>query len=470
MILALALESSRQHFERPLAPTVRPARRPLGRLELFRTMRTNMLEAYGEAAYHHLTYVSPFYGRRSLFSSDPRAIRHVLVDRPERYTRTSATFRILRPVLGRGLFLAEGEDWRFQRRTLAPAFAPRAMDLIAAVAADVTAELVADKVRSRELEDGVPIDLMRPVQNIALEVAGRSMFSTAMDRQGASLRRIFEAYGMDAGRPFPLDVLLPRGVASPRDLRRQARGRRWLAFIDAMVDQRRRLPPSDRPRDLFDLMASAEDPKSGRRFSNEELRDQFATFIIAGHETTALTLLWSLILLARAPAIQKTVAEEAAVLALTPATAARDLEKLTLTKAVIQEALRLYPPAFVIVREAKEPDRVLDHTLEPGDLFSTAPWVVHRHHAHWSEPDRFDPTRFLPGAPQPERFTYIPFGVGPRTCIGAQFALTEAVIVLAIMTRALHYRLDDHWEIEPQAVVTTYPNPIPLFHVEPRRP
>ncbi len=451
-------------FEHLDAPRPTPLGGPLTRPEMLLAMRSNVLALYGPDAFREMTMVGPFFGQRSVFTNDPAGIKRVLVDNPQNYTRTPATFRILRPMLGEGLFLSEGEQWKFQRRTLAPAFTPRAMRIVART----TAEVMDQEVRRLKAEAVGAVDLMPMIQRLAIEVAGRAMFSTAMDRRGPQLRKLFESYGRDYGAPFPSDILLPASVPGPAELIRRRQGRRWLDFMKAMVETRKRMPRDGARRDLFDLMAEARDPETGRGFELDELRDQFATFIIAGHETTALTVLWAFIMLARAPRLQDAVAREAATRDLSPEGAADTVADLPLTRAVVDESLRLFPPAFLIVREAKGEDEVAGEKVAAGDIVSIAPYVLQRHEAYWDRPDVFDPSRFLPGAKAPAKYTYMPFGAGPRVCIGAQFALTEATLAIARTLRAVKLRVVDDVEVEPVAVVTTYPNPIPMFEVQRR--
>jgi len=451
-------------FERLDAPTPTPASAPLTRPEMLLAIRRNVLEMWGAPAYREMTLAGPFFGARSIFTNDPDAIRHVLVDNWQNYTRTPATFRILRPMFGDGLLLAEGDEWRRQRRTLSPAFTPRAMAIVARTAAEV----MDGEMRRLKAETAAPVDLMRTIHRITIEVAGRAMFSTVMDRRGLQLRKLFEDYGRAVGAPYPSDILLPADVAGPAELRRRAHGRRWLNFIKAMVEQRQRLAVADGANDLFELMAAARDPETGAGFDLDELRDQFATFFLAGHETTALTGLWALIMLARAPRLQEAVAREAASQDLSPAGAAAAVKQLPLARAVIDETLRLFPPAFLLVREAKGADEVGGEAVAKGDIVNVAPWVIQRHEAFWDHPNVFDPTRFLPGAKAPAKYTYLPFGAGPRVCIGAQFALTEATLTIARILRDVKLRIVDDVAIEPVAVVTTYPSPIPLFEVQRR--
>ena len=249
--------------------------------------------------------------------------------------------------------------------------------------------------------------------------------------------------------------------------------RRWLArdfkrVLDRMIEERSRTPPQDPPRDLFDVLVTARDPETGVGFSKEQLRDQIATLTVAGHETTALTMFWASYLLCLAPDVQELVAAEARAADLSPSAAAQAMDRLPLTRAVVQEALRLYPPAFTIVRMALAADEVAGHAVPKGSLVVMAPWILHRHRRRWSHPERFDPTRFLPGAAPIDRFAYLPFGIGPRICIGAQFALIEATLVLARLVASFRLELVGPKRVTPVAVVTTVPDRAPVFRLVPR--
>jgi unspecific monooxygenase len=232
----------------------------------------------------------------------------------------------------------------------------------------------------------------------------------------------------------------------------------WTALIGGIVDQRARLPATGGPRDLFDMLVAARDPETGEAFSREQLCDQVATMILAGHETTALTLFWSLALLAQAPLWQERVAAEAAANPYDEADASEALARLPVTRAVVSEALRLYPPAFLITREALQRD-VANRTLVPrGATVAIAPWVLHRHSTLWDDPHAFDPARFMPGAPPPPRFAYLPFGAGPRICVAAQFAMAEAMLVLAKLVGALQVSSANVGQVRPIGRVTTQPD------------
>lgn len=439
---------------RPPRPRPLPVPRPQWRTLL--QLRRNALASWGAPAYEEPVLAGPFLGRQSLLLNEPAGIRRVLIDNARAYGRTPATLRILHPMIGDGLFLAEGEAWRFQRRTAAPAFAPKSLGLVATIAVRRTTAALDRLAR----EGRRIVDLLGLFQELALEIAGEALFSQSLEPFARRLREHLDRYGTRLARPSPLDLALPAGWPTPAELLRRRLGRSWFQLVAEIVADRRARGIQDPPADLFDALAGARDPETGRGFGEQELLDQIATFLIAGHETTALALFWSAYLLALAPEVQAAAEEEAGA-----GEAATDASALPVTRAVVQEALRLYPPAFTIVREAREPDEVAGHRLTPGDLVVVSPWVLHRHRRIWVEPDRFDPGRFLPEAPPVDRFAYLPFGIGPRVCIGAQFALVEATAVLATLLTRHRLELVGPKRVLPVAVVTTHPDRRPAFRL-----
>lgn len=363
---------------------------PLALFAFLRALRANALSMWPAAAYEQDVVRRRLLGGTNLLINAPGAIRHILLDNADNYRRTHAAIRILRPITGEGLLLSTGEAWRHQRRTIAPALAPRMLPL------------------------------------------------------------------------------LTRHIVTPRDLARRRFQRRWMALIEAIMRARLAAPATSAPRDLFDLLRAARDPDTGAAFSHDELRDQVATMILAGHETTAVALFWALTLLAAAPDAQHRIATEAAGADLSADQAGEAAALLPFTRAVVSETLRLYPPAFVIVRQAIAADHSEGIDIPRGAVVMIAPWVLHRHRKLWRDPDAFDPTRFLPDAPPPPRFAYLPFGAGPRVCVGAQFALTEATLALAALARAFHIARADATPVLPVAIVTTQPDHAPMFRLRKR--
>lgn len=435
---------------RPPLPT-----RERSQLESLLVLRRNPLELWGAPAYEQDILPGRFLGRRQILVNAPDAIRHVLVANHENYGRNIGTKRVLRPVLGDGLFLAEGESWRHQRRTVAPALAPRTMPILARHV------VAASEAKEAELARAVgrPVELLPQLQHLALGIAGQSMFSLEMSGFGEELRALLLRYGRRYARVGFFDLLLPISLPTPDDLGRRAFRAEWLRLVDRLIDARMAQPPSeDGPRDLFDLLATARDPETGAGFDRALLRDEVATMILAGHETTAVALFWACYVAARCPEHQERIAAEAASVDLSAGNAAAALRSLPYTRAHLDETLRLYPPAFLIVREALGPDTIGGIPVAAGTVVSISPWVLHRHRRLWRDPESFDPARFLPGAPAPDRYAYMPFGAGPRICVGAQFALTEATLVLARLLRAFRLQLLGGGAVVPRGVVTTQPD------------
>jgi cytochrome P450 len=433
-------------------------------LQRLAVMRESAIGTWGQRAYEDdIVRGNFFFLRSSFILNTPDAIRHVLVDNYENYSRTPAGLRVLRPMLGEGLLIAEGRAWKHQRRTLAPAFTPRAVTTLIPHMVAVTDDTIANLRRPR----GGPIDLREIMQRMTLEIAGRTMFSFGMERHGATLRDFVMEYADRLARPHFLDLVLPANWPTPRDFSRARFRKRWTRFIGMLMAERRAAGKQEGApaRDLFDLMNAARDPETGEAFSETQLGDQVATMILAGHETTATALFWALYLLALDPVAQEQLAAEARLVS---ADGEADLERLKFTRAVVDETMRLYPPAFLIARAAAGTDEVAGIPIAKHDVILIAPWLLHRHEKLWRDPNAFVPERFLPPAPPPDRFAYLPFGVGARVCIGAHFALVEATLVLARIIAAFRITLLDKDPVMPVGIVTTQPDRSPMFQITPR--
>jgi cytochrome P450 len=447
---------------RPLIPPA-PPRAPdtITTFGQVRAMRVNPIASWRQRAYEEDIVHGRFFGRGSFVLNTPEAIRHVLVDNYENYARTPFAIRVLRPILGEGLLTAEGRAWKHQRRTLAPAFTPRAVMTLVPHMVSATDATIA-KLRAAS---NAPVDLREAMQRMTLEIAGRTMFSYGMDRHGAALRDFVMEYGERLARPHFLDLVLPLSWPTPQDFARARFRKRWTQFVGMLMEERRAAGKNEgaTTRDLFDLMVEARDPETGQAFSDEQLGDQVATMILAGHETTATALFWSLYLLALDPFVQEEVAAEVRA-----ADGVFDLDRLKFTRAVIDETMRLYPPAFLIARAAAGRDTISGIPVRRNDIVLISPWLLHRHEKLWRDPNAFIPSRFMAPAPPPDRFAYLPFGVGARVCIGAHFALVEATLALAKMIGAFRVTLIDKDPVMPVGVVTTQPDRSPMFAITPR--
>jgi len=430
----------------PAKPFIPPE--PLRLRPFLRALRTNALSTWPAAVYEQPFVRRNMFGRVNYILNEPDAIHRILVDNPGNYRRSPASVRILKPITGEGLLLAEGDIWKLQRRTVAPALAPRMMPLLTRHMVATTAEAL-DALQDRIAQ---PLDLLEFMQTLTLDIAGRSMFSLEVARFGEEMRGMLNEFAVNLARPGLFDLLLPPAIPTLGDLRRRRFQKRWMRLIEAMMRDRLASPPPDQPRDLFDLLRAARDPETGAGFSAAQLRDQVATLILAGHETTAVTLFWALTLLAQDRDEQDKLAGDPD----------------TRTRAVLNETLRLFPAAFLVVREAIGPDQAGPHKIGRNDLIMIAPWILHRHHALWRNPDTFDPDRFLPNAPPPPRFSFMPFGAGPRICVGAQFALAEATTVLAAFIARFEVSIEGDRPVLPVGIVTTQPDHHPMFRLRMR--
>jgi cytochrome P450 len=429
----------------------------LGPLALLRVLASNPLEAWTKAHFEKPIVMGGLSIGRVALVSDPAAIRRVLMDNNQNYHKDWLQQRVLSAGLTNGLLTAEGQQWRTQRRALAPLFARRTVLSFSAAMIDAAAALV-ERLR---LRDGQIEDMAVEATRLTLEVLERTMFSDGLGRSPEDIRVAMKHYFEAIGRLDPFDVLgLPNVV--PRLSRWKVRPmlRLFESAIDTIVSTRRRRiaeDPGGVPRDILTLLLEARDPETGEGLSEVEVRANILTFIAAGHETTANSINWSLFLLSQSPEWRARVQAEAD----------RELdgdidgiaERLVETRAVIEEAMRLYPPLAAISRAALAPDELAGEPIRRGTMVVIAPYVLHRHRALWADPDAFDPNRFLGGARERiDRFAYLPFGVGPRICIGATFALQEASIVVATVMRHFTLELAPGHAVWPVHRVTLRPS------------
>ena len=439
----------------PPAPT--PRLKSLGPLALLRVLASNPLEAWTKAHFEKPIVMGGLSIGRVALVSDPAAIRRVLMDNSQNYHKDWLQRRVLSAGLSNGLLTAEGQQWRMQRRALAPLFARRTVLSFSVAMIDAAAALV----ERLKLRDGQIEDIAVEATRLTLDVLERTMFSDGLGRSPEEIRLAMKHYFEAIGRLDPFDVLgLPNWV--PRLSRWKLRPmlRLFESAIDAIVSTRRRRiaeDPGGVPRDILTLLLEARDPETGEGLSEVEVRANILTFIAAGHETTANSITWSLFLLSQSPEWRRRVQAEAD----------RELdgdveglaERLVETRAVIDEANRLYPPIAAISRAALAPDELAGEPIRRGTMVVIAPYVLHRHRALWADPDAFDPNRFLDGARERiDRFAYLPFGVGPRICIGATFALQEASIVVATVMRHFTLELAPGHAVWPVHRVTVQPS------------
>ncbi|SMG51114.1 cytochrome P450 [Paracoccus sp. J56] len=439
-------------FDRqPLYPArVALHRKPMGVIVSAMTARRNVLELIPEIATRQ-PMVSGKTGKRWHMVMDPDALRRVLKDRVEDYPKSIVTRLILEPAIGNSMFVAEGAHWRWQRLAAAPAFAQRHVEALGPV---MTA---AAEASARRLANALgPVDVFAETVAATFEVISEVTFSGDEGFDRRAVHHAIDAYIAGTARLSVMDILgLPGWIPRPGRLFSGSDLRRMKRVADEAITARARSGPRQVP-DLLDLLRAGEDPETHRRMTPAELRDNLLTFIVAGHETTALTLAWALYLLAFDPQVQARAADEAQATLDGRAAAAADLPRLPYIRQVIEEALRLYPPAAFLSRTARAHDMLGGREVLPGDTIMLPIYALHRHHLLWEDPDRFDPERFAPGTTR-DRFAFLPFGAGPRICIGASFALQEAVIILATLVSRFRFDLSAR-QPQPRMILTLRPH------------
>lgn len=404
------------------------------------------------------SYVEP-YRRAQMLGlvyhgvSEPDAIKHVLADNAENYRRSRIVARMLRPLAREGVFTAEGEAWRSQRRLMAPAFLPHA---VAAFAPMVAA--VAERSARRLTGDGEVVDMAAEATRATLAVIDEALFSgqTGMpfEETGGYVRDFMAgatevSLGLLIGMTF-----IDGGPAQQRA--RQARRmliRRMAAFIHRRADE------PDPPEDFVTRLYGAFLAEHGREEAIQRTLDNAMTFFIAGHETTASGLAWALYLLSGDQQAQAWAREEARAAWSAGGDAATILERLPYLKMVWDETLRLYPPVHRIDREALGDDEVCGRRVRRGETVTIWPWIVHRHRMLWPEPDLFNPENFDPEAKAGRhRYQYIPFGAGPRMCIGMGFAQAEALILLSRWLADYRFSAAPGHAVRPRSDFTLRPD------------
>lgn len=442
---------------RPPAPI--PHAERMSPLQLILAIRRNPVEAWGVWHFEE-PYVqarTPLLGD-TIVVNDPAMLRHVLVDNVQNYPKSGIARRVLAPAgAANGLLTAEGEAWRQMRRTLAPIFAPRNVDRLAE-AIRVRASAAAERMALVPV--GGRIDVAAEMARATFEVMSATLFSDGItsgpEAFGKALNRFLETMG----RVDPFDLMgVPDWVPRFTCLRGRDAVQFFEREVGATIAKRRaEVEAGSAPHDLLTLLIQASDPDTGLGIADEEVASHVVTFIVAGHETTSNALSWTLYLLAKHPEVRDRV--EAEVLAAERHPLAEWPEKLVWTRAVIEEAMRLYPPASTLSRQALAADRIGDVAVPEGSLVIVSPYLVHRHKKLWEAPDYFMPERFLPGARDAiDRFQYLPFGQGPRVCIGLRFAMLEAVVILTEIMRRIRLDWPARQPLKPMERITLRPFP-----------
>ncbi len=389
------------------------------------------------------------------FVSHPDYVKHVLQDNNHNYGKKNWLNDMIKPLAGEGLLTSEGEDWRRRRKLAQPAFH---RERIAAFATGMTNATTAMLERWEPVvEPQQPLDIVHEMQRLTLGIVSTALFSTDIsgesDEMGGALNDIFAYFNHRSRTPLSL----PAGVPTRRNRRFKQAVQRLDAITYQVIEEHRRGETNSD--DLLSMLLEARDEETGEGLSNTQLRDEVGTFLTAGHETTAMTLAWTWYMLSKHTAVEhKLHAELAEILGGRLPTAA-DIPQLTYTRMLIQEVMRLYPAAWAMTRGIMNDDEIGGYPIQAGTIMILSPYVTHRHPDFWQNPEGFDPERFTPEriAERP-RYAYFPFGGGPRQCIGNEFALMEAQLIVATVAQRYRLHLVPGQKIEPDPIFTLRPS------------
>ena len=386
-------------------------------------------------------------GQNVYLLSDPGLIEYVLVENNRIFTKTKILKRNRR-LLGDGLLTSEGAFWRRQRRLAQPAFHRKRIAAYGEV-------MVAFTKRSLEAwRDGQTIDIHEEMMHLTLEIVAKCLFDADVGSRATDVGKAMKVALEDFSSQRRL-VRIPKGVPTPHNIRFEMAARRLDEIVRTIIEDRRK---SDEDRgDLLSMLMLAED-EDGERMTDRQLRDEVMTLFLAGHETTANALSWTLWLLSLNPEVERELTEELArVLDGRPPTMS-DLPDLPCVERVVKESMRLYPPAWVVGREAIAECEVGGYRMPAGTTALMSQWVMHRDPHYHENPERFDPDRWTAEyAKALPRFAYFPFGGGPRQCIGAGFAMAEACLILATVAQRFRLDLAPGQRVEPYASITLRP-------------
>ncbi|MFA5955872.1 cytochrome P450 [Hyphomicrobium sp.] len=436
-------------------PTVTPASRALPLLPFLGRFVRNPLRAIPIAVYNEPVVT---YGKKRpliAWVTDPALIEDILLKKADLFPKTRLDRRVLKPIIGNGLLTAQGESWRWQRRIASPPF--RHTELLTYVPTMV--EAANDCVASWTSRGSQPFvtNVEEDITETTFAIIARTILAGVSRRDGDSIKRAGRAYLDPISWEVAASLLqLPEMMWHPGKRRMRKAATELRSIVRNLVVQRRKesVPGTD----LLARMLTAKDPDTGEPMADEMIADNLATFLFAGHETTAKALTWTLYVLARAPEWQDRLREEIFATVGSGQLDATAIAKLPITSRVLKEVMRLYPPAPVMTRVTAEDMEIGGKQLPKPTLIVIPIFAVHRHTALWQDPNRFDPDRFLPeNEARYPRTQFMPFGYGQRVCIGSSFAILEAMAILATLLRSVRFEWDGRHAPEPVSRVTLRP-------------
>lgn len=441
--------NSARRYQRPPGPSGLPLLGSLfeARRDPLRFVQT-MARTHGDIAHYRIATYTGYH------VNHPDYIQHVLQGNHRNYSKANYNYEMLKPVLGEGLITSTGDEWLHQRRLMQPAFHRERLARFGSVATRATLDMLErwDVIAAR----GQPLDAWDEMMRLTLRIVGESLFSVKVGAGADTIGTAFTVLNEDVAYRLRDVVVPPLWVPTKRNRAFKNARAQLDAVVYAMI--RHRQEAGDPRDDLLGMLLEARDRAAGEGMSDRQVRDEVMTLLLAGHETTALLLVWTWYLLATHPPITCKLRNE-----LDTALAGRlptvdDLAALEYTEMVLHESLRLHPPVWIISRRAIDDDEIGGYPIPAGSNVTVSPYTMHRHPAFWTDPQRVEPERFAPErAAGRHRYAYLPFGGGPRYCIGSHFAMMEAQLILATVSQRYRLTLLPDQVVEPEPLVTLRP-------------
>lgn len=379
--------------------------------------------------------------------TQPEDIKRVLQENNQNYHK-GVFYKELGRILGKGLLNSEGEFWKKQRKLIQPSFHKQRISEFVEIMAQETEKT------SENWKKISSLDISKEMMRLTFAIVGRTLFRTEVESYAAriehSLKIALELVTKRITRIFPFPFSWP----TPENLKLKRALKDMHSVVDELIAERKKNPSND----LISMLLEVRDEETGETMSESQVRDEAITLLLAGHETTANALSWGFYLLSKHPEICEKVREEANRVLGDKTPNLEDVQKLTYTRKVLDEVLRLYPPAWVIERTAMGPDQIGGYDVETGTNISICIFNIHRNPDFWENPDKFDPDRFdEERSTDRPKYAYLPFGGGPRICIGNIFALTEATLILAMLVKNYKFQTDPNHPVVMEPLVTLRP-------------
>jgi cytochrome P450 len=445
-------------------------REALPALTMLRTARRNFVAIWEEKAFEYQFFSARVLLRSIFICNSPDTVAHAFIDRHHSFERKTPQMRhALKPLLGDGLFISDGTTWAARRRIVAPTVHVSRLPLFAPIMVEAAAERAG---RWASLPPGTRIDALREMATLTAEIICRTVFGRHLGAEHATeVVAAFSEYQQLVGQ---LDIAYFLGLPDwlPRFHSRRLRlsaGRIHRVLEDIIAECTAQMAGGEPS--MVRLLLEARDPETNQALTPAALRDEAAVIFMAGHETTANSLAWTWYLISQAPVVEERLHRELDQVLRGDLPTLADVPRLPYTRAVFEEAIRLYPPVPILGRQALNNEEIRGRRIPPGSLLLVVPWLLHRHRQLWDKPDHFVPERFLPeNSLSRAKHAYIPFSTGPRICAGAAFGLTEAILCLAVLAQRARLHLAPGAVVQPVCRLTLRPGESLPMLVEARVP